>query len=87
MLSARYFSSQQETDLKHQSQQSGHEIANNTVAFATDFFPFATKISGEVANLKFAFTLIRSFKTKGLAVATFAATFSCREFSFNLKIV
>ena len=36
----------------------------NTVAFATKFFPFATNISGEVANLK------RYFETKGLAVAT-----------------
>ena len=27
------------------------EIATNTVAFATEFFPFVTKISGEVANL------------------------------------
>ena len=30
--------------------QAGLEIANNTVAFATKIFPFATKISGEVAN-------------------------------------
>ena len=29
----------------------GLEIATNTVAFATKFLPFATKISGEVANL------------------------------------
>ena len=42
----------------------GLEIATNTVAFATEFYPFATKISGEVANFH-----LRSFETKGLAVA------------------
>jgi len=30
----------------------GFEIATNTVAFANKFFPFATKISGEVPNLR-----------------------------------
>ena len=34
----------------------GLEIATNTVAFVTEFFPFATKISGEVANLQLVFT-------------------------------
>ena len=37
---------------------SGLEIATNTVAFATYFFPFATKISGEVANLRLIFPLL-----------------------------
>ena len=35
----------------------------NTVVFATEFFTFATKKSGEVTNLRLA------FETKGLAVA------------------
>ena len=30
--------------------KAGLEIPTNTVAFATKVFPFATKISGEVAN-------------------------------------
>ena len=34
------------------SSRSGLEIATNTVAFATEFLPFATKISGEVVNLR-----------------------------------
>ena len=29
----------------------GLEIATNSIAFVTKFFPFATKISEEVANL------------------------------------
>ena len=33
----------------------GLEIATNTVAFATQFFPLATKISGEVVNLRLVF--------------------------------
>ena len=40
--------------------KSGHEIATNTVAFTTEFFPFV--ISGRVANLRPAFTV----KIKGL---------------------
>ena len=42
---------------------SGLEIATNTVAFATDCFPFGTKISGEVANLRLVF--IALLKQKG----------------------
>ena len=51
--------------------ETGLDIATNTVAFATKFFPFATKISGEVANLRqvLACFHLRSFETKGLAVA------------------
>ena len=43
----------------------------NKVVFALIFSPFATEISGEVANLQLIFPLC-SFKTKGLEVATFA---------------
>jgi len=46
----------------------GLEIATNTVAFATKFFPFATKISGEVASLWLIFTSAVS-KQKESAVA------------------
>ena len=42
----------------------GLEIVTNTVAFATEFFPFSTKISGEVANLRLAFIFAFS-KQKG----------------------
>ena len=42
----------------------GLEIATNTVAFATEIFPFATKISGEVANLQLVFIFALS-KQKG----------------------
>ena len=38
----------------------GLEIATNTVTFATKFFHFVTKISGEVANLQ----LIFNFRNK-----------------------
>ena len=41
----------------------------DTVAFATEFFPFATKISGEVANLRLGFTSL-------LLACHFAATFA-----------
>ena len=34
----------------------GLKIVTNTVAFGTKFFPFATKISGEVANFQVIFT-------------------------------
>ena len=44
-MSANYFS----------KVQSGLEIVTNTVAFVTKFFPFATKISAEVANLRLIF--------------------------------
>ena len=43
---------------------SGLEIATNTVAFATESFPFPTKISGEVANLQLVFIFALS-KQKG----------------------
>ena len=36
----------------------GLEIATNTVAFATEFLPFATKTFGGVANLRLVFTFI-----------------------------
>ena len=39
---------------------SGLEIATNTVAFATEIFFFATKISGKVANLRLAFSFALS---------------------------
>ena len=42
----------------------GLEIATNTVAFVTEIFPFAAKISGEVANLKLVFKFALS-KQKG----------------------
>ena len=38
----------------------GLEIANNTVAFVTEIFPFATKIPGEVTNLRLVFTFTLS---------------------------
>ena len=44
--------------------KSGLEIATNTVAFTTEFFPFAIKISRRVANLRPAFTV----KIKGLVI-------------------
>ena len=46
----------------------GLEIVTNTVAFATEFFPFATKISGEVANLV--------FRNKRVSSCHFAALFT-----------
>ena len=42
----------------------GLKLVTNTVAFATKFFPFATKISGEVTNLRVIFTFALS-KQKG----------------------
>ena len=43
----------------------GLKIATNTVVFASEFFfPFATKISGEVANLQLIFSSALS-KQKG----------------------
>ena len=42
----------------------GLETATNTVAFATEFFPFVTKISGEVTNLRLVFIFALS-KQKG----------------------
>ena len=44
-ISANYFS----------KVQSVLQIVTNTVAFVTKFFHFATKISGEVANLQLIF--------------------------------
>ena len=61
--------------LQYRLLSQGLEIATNTVAFATKFLPFATKISGEVANLRLYFDLC-SFETKALAVAHFAGTFA-----------
>ena len=43
--------------------KSGLKIATNTVAFVTEFCPFAIKISGGVTNLRPAFTI----KIKGLS--------------------
>ena len=40
----------------------------NKVAFVTEFFPFTTKISGEVINVRLFSPPL--FKTKGLPVAT-----------------
>ena len=52
----------------------GLEIATNTVAFATKFFPLRLKY---LRSRKFATCChLRSFETKGFAVATFAATFA-----------
>ena len=42
----------------------GIEIVTKTVAFATEFFPFVSKISGEVANWPLVFTFSLS-KQKG----------------------
>ena len=36
---------------------SGLEIETNTVAFATEFLPFVTKISGEIATTCFCFSV------------------------------
>ena len=47
----------------HAYSKSGLEIATNTVAFVTEFFPFVIKISGGVTNLRPHFTV----KIKGLA--------------------
>ena len=47
----------------HAYGKSGLKIATNTVAFATELFPFAIKISGGIANLRPAFTI----EIKGLA--------------------
>ena len=49
----------------HAYGKSGLEIVTNTVAFTTEFFPFAVKISGRVANLRPAFTV----KLKGLVIS------------------
>ena len=48
----------------HAYGKSGLEIAIKTVAFTTEFVPFAIKISGRVANLQPAFTV----KIKGLVI-------------------
>ena len=40
----------------------GFEIATSTVAFATKFFPFATKISGEVPNLRKGYQLLNHWQ-------------------------
>lgn len=45
-------------------QFSGPEITTGTVAFATEIFPSATKISGELANFRFVLTFALS-KQKG----------------------
>ena len=58
----------------HCLSSAGFEIATNTVAFATKFFPLRLKY---LRSRKFATCChLRSFETKGLAVATFAATFA-----------
>ena len=46
----------------HAYGKSGLEIMTNTVAFMTEFFPFA--VSGRVANLRQAFTV----KIKGYVI-------------------
>ena len=74
--------------------KSGLEIAINTVAFVTEFFPFVIKIYGGVANLRPAFTV----EIKGLAVGilpTFGKIYkaiknyfvSRHEFCLNLEIM
>ena len=50
------------------------EIATKTVAFATEFFPFATKISGGVANLRLIF--IFALSKHRVSSCQFAALFT-----------
>ena len=63
---------QRKNQQQTQPTYSGLEIATNTVAFATQFFPFATKIYGEVANLRLIFPLL--FRNKKVTSYRFAAT-------------
>ena len=60
------------SSLQSELEWTGLKIATNTVAFATKFFPFATKISGEVANLQLIFPLL--FQNKRVTSNQVAAT-------------
>ena len=53
-------------------QFAGAEIATDTVAFATEIFPSATKISGELANLQFVLIFALSKQKDYHFSATFA---------------